>query len=42
MKYRVMATPAIAINGKVEFVGVPTKAALRARLLSAAGRRRGA
>ena len=40
MKYRVMATPAITINGKVEFVGVPKEAALRARLLAAAGPRR--
>lgn len=38
VKYRVMATPAIAINGKLEFVGVPAEATLRARLLAAAGR----
>ena len=37
MKYRVMATPAIAINGKLEFLGVPKEEALRARLLAAAG-----
>lgn len=38
LKYRLMATPAIVINGKLEFVGVPTEATLRARLLAAAGR----
>ncbi len=32
VKYRVMATPAIAINGKLEFTGVPTEAALLNRL----------
>ncbi len=37
VKYRVMATPAIAINGKLEFVGVPGEEALRARLLTAEG-----
>ena len=37
VKYRVMATPAIAINGKLEFVGVPKEEALRARLLTSAG-----
>ena len=36
VKYRVMATPAIVINGKVEFVGVPKEETLRARLLAAA------
>jgi len=40
VKYRVMATPAITINGKVEFVGVPKEATLRARLLAAAGPQR--
>ena len=38
MKYRVMSTPAIAINGRIEFVGVPKEEALRARLQAAAGR----
>ena len=38
LKYRLMATPAIVINGKVEFVGVPKEATLRARLLAVAGR----
>lgn len=38
LKYRLMATPAIVINGKLEFVGVPMEATLRARLLAAAGR----
>ena len=38
LKYRLMATPAIVINGKLEFVGVPAEATLRARLLAAAGR----
>lgn len=36
VRYRVLATPAIAINGKVEFVGVPTEETLRVRLLAAA------
>jgi len=36
VKYGVMATPAIAINGKVEFTGVPREEALRARLEAAA------
>lgn len=36
VKYRLMATPAIVINGKLEFVGVPAEATLRARLLAAA------
>ena len=38
LKYRLMATPAIVINGKLEFVGVPKEATLRARLLAVAGR----
>lgn len=38
LKYRLMATPAIVINGKLEFVGVPAEATLWARLLAAAGR----
>jgi hypothetical protein len=32
VKYRVMATPAIAINGKLEFVGVPPEGILLDRL----------
>jgi len=37
VEYRVMATPAIAINGKLEFTGVPGEEALLARLRAAAG-----
>jgi protein-disulfide isomerase len=37
VKYRVMSTPAIAINGTLEFTGVPREDALLARLRSAAG-----
>jgi thioredoxin-like negative regulator of GroEL len=37
VKYGVMATPAIAINGRLEFSGVPREDALRARLHAAAG-----
>ncbi len=37
VKYRVMATPAIAINGRLEFTGVPREDALLARLRAAAG-----
>ncbi len=37
VKYRVMSTPAIAIDGKLEFTGVPREDALLARLRSAAG-----
>ena len=37
VQYRVMATPAIAINGKLEFTGVPREEALLARLRAAAG-----
>ena len=36
VKYGVMATPAIAINGRLEFTGVPREDALRARLRAAA------
>ena len=36
VKYRVMSTPAIAIDGKLEFTGIPREDALRARLDSAA------
>ncbi len=35
VKYRVMSTPAIAINGRLEFTGVPREDALLARLRSA-------
>lgn len=42
VKYRVMSTPAIAINGKLEFTGVPREDALLARLRSAAGIPKGA
>lgn len=38
VKYRVMSTPAIAINGKLEFTGVPREDALLARLRTAASR----
>jgi len=34
--YGVMATPAIAVNGRLEFTGVPRADALRARLRAAA------
>ena len=37
VKYGVMATPAIAIDGRLEFSGVPREDALRARLRAAAG-----
>jgi len=42
VKYRVMSTPAIAINGKLEFTGVPREEALLARLRAAAGIPKGA
>ena len=32
VRYRVMAVPAIAINGRLEFAGTPSEAALRERL----------
>lgn len=35
VRYGVMATPAIAINGRLEFSGVPREDALRARLRAA-------
>jgi len=35
VKYRVMSTPAIAINGKLEFMGVPKEEDLRRQLLAA-------
>ncbi len=34
IKYRVMFTPAIAINGRLTFTGVPSEADLRRALLS--------
>jgi hypothetical protein len=37
VRYGVMATLAIAINGRLEFRGVPREDALRARLRAAAG-----
>ena len=37
VKYRVMSTPAIANNGRLEFTGVPREAALLARLREVAG-----
>ncbi len=39
VKYRVMATPAIAIDGRLEFTGIPREEALRARLEAAAAGR---
>ncbi len=33
VKYRVMATPAIAINGRLVFTGVPREADLRRAIL---------
>ncbi|MBI4638245.1 MAG: thioredoxin family protein, partial [Candidatus Rokubacteria bacterium] len=42
VKYRVMSTPAVAINGTLEFTGVPREQALLARLRSAAGLPKGA
>ncbi len=32
VKYRIMTTPAIAINGKLEFTGIPKEEILRDRL----------
>ena len=32
VKYRIMATPAIAINGKLEFTGVPKEGVFRNRI----------
>ncbi len=32
LRYRVMAAPAIAINGRLEFAGTPSESALRERL----------
>jgi len=36
-----MATPALAINGRLEFTGIPRDDALRARLQSAGRHREG-
>jgi thioredoxin-like negative regulator of GroEL len=36
VKYGVMATPAIAVNGRLESTGMPSEDALRARLRAAA------
>jgi hypothetical protein len=41
VKYRVMSTPALAINGKLEFTGVPREKVLLARLRAAAGTAKG-
>jgi hypothetical protein len=38
VKYGVMATPAIAIDGQLAFTGVPGEEALRVKLEAAAGR----
>ena len=35
VRYRVMMTPAIAINGELAFAGAPSEQALRARILAA-------
>lgn len=35
VRYRVMMTPAIAINGELAFTGTPDEQALRARVLAA-------
>ncbi len=34
VKYRIMSTPAIAINGRLAFTGVPREADLRRAILS--------
>jgi hypothetical protein len=41
VKYRVMSTPAIAINGKLEFTGIPREGALLERLRAVSGLPRG-
>lgn len=38
VKYRVMATPAIVIDGQLAFTGVPREEALRAKLEAAVAR----
>ncbi len=35
VRYRVMMTPAIAINGELAFAGTPDEGALRARVMAA-------
>ncbi len=35
VKYRVMSVPAIAVNGRLEFMGVPKEEEFRRRLLAA-------
>jgi len=35
VRYRVMMTPAIAINGELAFAGTPNERELRARILAA-------
>ena len=35
VKYRVMSVPAIAINGRLAFMGIPKEEELRRRLLAA-------
>jgi len=32
VQYRIMSTPAVVINGKLEFTGVPSEEALRDRI----------
>jgi hypothetical protein len=41
VKYGVLATPALAINGRLVFTGIPREDALRARLQSAGRGREG-
>ncbi len=41
VKYRVMSTPAIAINGTLQFTGVPREESLLARLRDAGGAPKG-
>ena len=36
VKYGVMSTPVVAINGRLAFIGIPREGALLARLRSAA------
>jgi hypothetical protein len=38
VRYRLLATPAIAIDGQLAFTGVPREEALRVRLEAAAAR----
>lgn len=39
VKYRVMSTPALAINGRLAFTGIPREDALLARLKAVAAAR---